>query len=85
MARALQFTQNKLELLKNQNLLLNHKIEQDKPKVQFAEHVSSTDDIIDIGTFSKILQHKGIKIGRTRLFKWLRSNSLLRSNNEPYQ
>ncbi len=64
---------------------LNHKIETDKPKVEFAEQVSDTQDLIDIGAYAKLLKKKGVKIGRNTLFGWLRNNGYLRSNNEPYQ
>lgn len=64
---------------------LAEKIEQDKPKVQFAEQISDTTGLIDIGTYAKLLKKKGVKIGRNILFEWLRNNGYLRSNNEPYQ
>ena len=85
LARALQFTQNQLELVKNQNFLLNRKIEQDKPLVAFAEQISDTTDLIDIGAYAKLLKKKHVKIGRNTLFEWLRNNGYLRANNEPYQ
>lgn len=64
---------------------LAERIEQDKPKVQFAEQVSDTTDLIDIGAYSKLLKKNGVKIGRNTLFEWLRNNGYLRPNNEPYQ
>lgn len=68
---------------------LNEKIEADKPKVEFAEHVADTSDLIDIGTLAKIAQKENIPIGRNRLFEWLRSKQILMTSgehkNEPYQ
>lgn len=64
---------------------LNKKIEQDKPLVDFATQVSNTDDLIDIGALSKLLQKQGLDIGRNKLFKWLKDNKFIRLNNEPYQ
>lgn len=64
--------------------LLN-KIEEDKPKVEFANTVSNSNDSIDIGTFSKLIKEEGIKLGRNKLFEWLRNNKYLLKNNQPYQ
>lgn len=64
---------------------LNHKIEIDKPKVQFADSVANTENLIDIGTLAKLINDKYKKLGRNKLFVWLRDNGYLRHNNEPYQ
>ena len=64
--------------------LLN-KIEEDKPLVEFAETISKTSDSIDIGTFSKLVKDQDIKIGRNKLFEWLRDNGYLMKSNIPYQ
>lgn len=65
------------------------KIEEDKPKVEFADHVADVSDCIDIGTLSKIAKKENIPIERNRLFKWLRKKDFLMSKgkhkNEPYQ
>ena len=64
---------------------LETKIEKDKPLVEFAETIVDTDDAIDIGSFAKILNKKGIKIGRNRLFALLKVHKFLMKNNVPYQ
>lgn len=68
---------------------LEQKIEFDKPKVEFADHVSDTSDLIDIGTLAKLANDENIPIGRNKLFEWLRKNCILMSKgehkNEPYQ
>lgn len=68
---------------------LEQKIELDKPKVEFADHVSDTSDLIDIGTLAKLANDENIPIGRNKLFEWLRTNYILMSKgkhkNEPYQ
>lgn len=72
-----------------EKLALEQKIENDKPLVDFANHVSNTSDLIDIGTLAKLAQDENIKIGRNKLFEWLRDNGYLMSSyghkNEPYQ
>lgn len=64
--------------------LLN-KIENDKPLVNFAETISQTADSISIGDFAKLVKDEGIKMGRNKLFKWLRCNKYLMESNVPYQ
>ena len=78
-------TKNLFRLQLNIINQLNHKIETDKPLVAFAEQISDTTDLIDIGAYAKLLKRKCVKIGRNTLFEWLRNNGYLRSNNEPYQ
>ena len=65
--------------------LLVHKIEEDKPYTEFAKHVTESSDTVDIGEFAKIVKNENIKIGRDRLFEWLRNNKYLMINNTPYQ
>ncbi|MFA6619412.1 MAG: phage antirepressor KilAC domain-containing protein [Candidatus Neomarinimicrobiota bacterium] len=64
---------------------LNSKIEVMQPLADFAETVSNTNDLIDIGRMAKLLNDEHIPIGRNKLFEWLRSNKILMSNNTPYQ
>lgn len=78
-------TKNLFRLQLNTINQLNHKIETDKPLVAFAEQISDTTSLIDIGAYAKLLKKKGVKIGRNILFEWLRNNGYLRPNNEPYQ
>ena len=61
---------------------LNEKIERDKPKVLFADAVSTASTSILIGELAKLINQNGIDIGQNRLFEWLRSNGyLIRSGN----
>ena len=64
---------------------LNDKISKDKPYVDFAKHVTDSSDTVDVGEFSKIVKNENIKIGRNRLFDWLRNKGYLMYNNTPYQ
>lgn len=68
---------------------LERKIEEDRPKVEFADHVASISDCVDISTLAKVAKKENIKIGRNRLFDWLRDNGYLiptgKHKNEPYQ
>lgn len=55
-------------------------LEEQKPKVEFAEKISNTENAISVGEFAKVL-----KIGQNKLFDWLRQNKYLMNNNIPYQ
>jgi anti-repressor protein len=70
MARALKMADEKIHSLTVQ-------IEQDKPKVLFADAVSSSKTSILIGELAKILRQNGIEIGQNRLFEELRNKGYL--------
>ena len=53
------------------------KIEQDKPKVIFADAVSTSKTTILIGELAKILKQNGVDTGEKRLFEQLRNNGYL--------
>ena len=77
MSRALQMANRKLDDLKNVNLKLTAKIEEDKPKVIFAEAVETAKTSILVGELAKILKQNGVATGQKRFFEWLRSNGYL--------
>ena len=52
-------------------------IESQKPKVIFAEAVSTSKDGILVGMLAKLLHQNGVKIGQNRLFEWLRDKGYL--------
>ena len=89
MARALQMANRKIDEIKNANVLLEQKIEEDKPKVIFADSVSAAKSSILIGDLAKLLKQNGVNIGQNRLFEWLRQNGYLikdgTSKNMPTQ
>ena len=60
-------------------------IEEQKPKVVFAESVMGSSNLILIRDFAKSLCTENFKIGQNRLYAWFRENGILNSKNEPYQ
>lgn len=64
---------------------LNHKIEQDKPLVDFANHIQVSEDCISMNDMAKLATKNGISIGRNKLFAFLRKHKVLKSDNIPYQ
>ena len=59
-------------------------IEQDKPKVEFAEAVQASDTSISMGAMAKLLRQNGVDIGRTRLMEYLRKHKYLCSSFNEY-
>lgn len=70
MKRALQFADKKI-------FTLEEKIQQDKPKVLFADAVDSSTSSVLVGELAKLISQNGYDIGQNRLFEWLRDNGFL--------
>lgn len=60
-------------------------LEENKPLYDFANQVSNTDSLLDLGKVAKMLKEDGIDIGRNKLFEFLRKEKVLMSDNTPYQ
>ena len=60
------------------------KIEQDKPKVIFADAVSTSQRSCLVAELAKILKQNGVNIGQNRLFDWLRKHGYLCSKGQYY-
>lgn len=77
MAKALMVAQKTIE---RKNLeLQEHKriIEEQKPKVVFADSVSNSNDLILVRDLAKIISQNGVAIGEKKLYAWLRDNDYL--------
>lgn len=69
-----------LERLKEERTakeLAEAKIEQDKPKVLFADAVSTSKTSILVGELAKLIKQNGVNMGQNRLFQWLRESGYL--------
>ncbi|MFT8570821.1 MAG: phage antirepressor KilAC domain-containing protein [Leuconostoc pseudomesenteroides] len=84
MARGLQVAQQQMLQYDKQIKELNTTIEEQKPKVEFAEQLEATDDSITVGTMAKIITQSGYKMGRNSLFTELRNSQLLISSGRDY-
>lgn len=60
-----------------ERLRLEAKIEEDRPKVEFAETVRGSSKCMRIGDFSKFLQQRGVDIKPHQLFELLRRDGYL--------
>jgi anti-repressor protein len=70
MARALQIAHKRIHTL-------SEKIEQDAPKVLFADSVAASHTSILIFDLAKIVKQNGVDMGGKRLFAWMRDNGYL--------
>lgn len=77
-ADALQLAANQAKQLESQEAELKEL----KPKGEFYDAVTGSEDTIDIGSVAKVLN---MGIGRNKLFQLLRDKSILMRNNQPYQ
>ena len=61
-------------------------IEAQRPKVEFADAVTTGDGCILISEMAKLLTRNGYVTGRTRLFRWMRENGyIFKRSTEPIQ
>lgn len=77
MARALQLSNVKMKQLETTVSDLQKQMEQDKPKVLFADSVTASSSSILIGELAKLIKQNGVDIGQRRLFEWMRVNGYL--------
>lgn len=61
-------------------------LEAQRPKVEFADAVTTGDGCILMSELAKLLTRNGYPTGRTRLFRWLRENGyIFKRSTEPIQ
>jgi anti-repressor protein len=70
MKRALEYADRQVKKLEQQ-------IQENRPKVLFADAVEVSTSSILIGELSKLLKQNGIEVGQNRLFQWMRDNGYL--------
>lgn len=72
MARAVLIAQKTIEDQK-------HQLEAQRPKVLFADALTTSKSSILVGELAKVLRQNGVQIGANRLFSWLRAHKYLSS------
>lgn len=75
--KAMNVLNAKVENLRLENQKLENRIEEQKPKVLFADSVETSKTSVLIGELAKIIKQNGHDIGQNRLFEWLRINNYL--------
>ena len=83
LARANQIQSRMIEDYTKKIEVLENKIQEDKPKVEFYNDVTDSKHTCDMQTVAKTLNFKGV--GRNTLFEILRSENILQADNKPYQ
>ena len=73
------------EIVEKECQLKQEQLDEQKPLVDFANHVSDTTDLLTIGQMANLANDKGIKVGQNRLFSFLRQRKILKLDNCPYQ
>ncbi len=77
-------TFKQLKAEREKRKMLESHIEEQKPKVLFAESVETASSTILIGDLAKIIKQAGYDIGQKRLFGWLRDNGYLIKHGDSY-
>lgn len=77
MKRALEIANRNVQSLKLENEEHKKQIQEQKPKVLFADAVTSSKTSILVGDLAKLIKQNGHNIGQKRLFQWLRDNGYL--------
>lgn len=75
--------------LEQKDVLLRRKeelIEEQRPKVEFADALTAGDGCILISEMAKLLTRNGFVTGRTRLYRWMREHGyIFKRSTEPIQ
>ncbi len=86
MARAHRIAEQTIASLEQKLQQKDFQIEQNKPKVLFADAVETSKTSILIGELAKIICQNGVNIGQRRLFSWMKENGyLMKATNLPTQ
>jgi len=84
MQNALYLADKKVKELEYSNKALNNVIQEQKPKVAFANSVSASNDSILISAFAKAISNSEFTIGPHKLLEFLRKNRYLISSGKNY-
>lgn len=84
LAKAIIIANSTIEKIKADNQRLSQKIEEDAPKVLFANTMATSNDTVLVAELAKIITQAGCNIGQNRMFQWLRDNHYLGSKGDYY-
>lgn len=84
LARMIIQQEEEMEVLRLENQRKDEKIEEQKPKVVFADAIMGSKSSCLIGELAKIITQNGYEIGQNRLFAWMRMNHYLGTVGEYY-
>lgn len=75
--KTIEHQKQRIEALAQENAQKQLLIEEQRPKVLFADAVATAKQSCLIGELAKILKQNGVEIGQNRMFTWLRDNEYL--------
>lgn len=84
LARMIIQQEEEMEVLRLEKQEMTTKIENDAPKVVFADAIVGSRSSCLIGELAKIMQQNGVNIGQNRLFAWMREHHYLGTVGEYY-
>ena len=85
-AREIQIQNKKILGYKEKIDILEKKIENDAPRVSFAETIEKASDCLLVREFSKLIATEGIHLGEKKLYRWFREKGfILKNSTEPTQ
>lgn len=76
--------EEEMEVLRLENKRKEERLEEQKPKVVFADAIVGSKSSCLIGELAKIITQNGYEIGQNRLFAWMRENHYLGTIGEYY-
>lgn len=86
LSRALEIQNKKVLTYKEHIEELETKIQEDAPRVAFAESIEKAADCILVREFSKVIATEGIYLGERKLYKWFREKGhIFKNSTEPMQ
>lgn len=71
-----------LKIEREKRMTLEGKVEEDRPKVLFADAVSASNTSILVGDLAKLIRQNGVEVGQNRLFQRLRDEGYLVKSGE---
>lgn len=75
--KTIEQQKQRIQALAQENAQKQLLIDEQKPKVLFADAVATAKQSCLIGELAKILKQNGVEIGQNRMFTWLRDNEYL--------
>ena len=81
MARALKIAEHQISVLRLENTEQKQIIEEQEPKVAFANAITASKNSILIRELARLISQNGIKIGERSLYTWLRENGYVEKNS----
>ena len=81
MARALKIAEHQISVLRIENAEQQKQIEEQKPKVAFANAITASTNSILIRELARLISQNGVDMGEKKLYAWMRENGYVEKNS----